>query len=85
MSPIACCVVWPASDLLHATEAAARAGLHAKRMRLVHPLPDRPASRALLEFKAGRARGLRIEPPLFLCERPGTPSREALDITGALR
>jgi tRNA1Val (adenine37-N6)-methyltransferase len=51
------------SELL--TELGAR-GLRARRLRLVHPTPDKPAVRVLLEAQRGGARSLEVEPPLFL-------------------
>lgn len=79
------CFVWPAADLAALLDAARASGLHAKRMRFVHPLPDRAASRVLTELKAGRAGGLLVEPPLMLCDRPGEPSPEAAAISAGER
>ena len=41
-------------------------GLRARRLRLVHPTPDKPAVRLLLEAQRGGERSFELEPPLFL-------------------
>ncbi|HMR05195.1 MAG TPA: methyltransferase [Polyangiaceae bacterium] len=55
---------YPAATLETFLSSAAEVGLHAKRLRLVHPFADRPARLALIECKPGRGGGLCIEPPL---------------------
>jgi tRNA1(Val) A37 N6-methylase TrmN6 len=74
-------VIWPAADLEALLARASRAGLHAKRARFVHPLPDRAAHRVLVELKPGRPGGMAIAPALVLAERPGVPSAECVRIT----
>jgi tRNA1Val (adenine37-N6)-methyltransferase len=55
---------YPAPQLPELLEQAARAGLVAKRLRLVHARIDQPARLALVELRAARPGGLVIEPPL---------------------
>jgi tRNA1Val (adenine37-N6)-methyltransferase len=56
------CIVYPAADLLSTMTAARQLGLVAKRLRLVHGRPDRPARVALLEFARAKDGGLVVEP-----------------------
>jgi tRNA1Val (adenine37-N6)-methyltransferase len=69
---------YPASELGELLEAATRARLVAKRLRLVHAFADKPARLALLEFKLARPGGLVVEAPLIEWERPGQPTAELL-------
>jgi tRNA1Val (adenine37-N6)-methyltransferase len=58
------CVVYPAQELTGLLSTLAAAGLHAKRMRLVHGTPSSPARVALVEARAARAGGLIVLPAL---------------------
>jgi tRNA1Val (adenine37-N6)-methyltransferase len=58
------CFVYPAQELAFLLSTLADEGLHAKRLRFVHAMPDSPARVALVEAVAGRAGGLRVTPPL---------------------
>lgn len=55
---------YPAPQLPELLQQAARVGLVAKRLRFVHARADQPARLALIELRAARAGGLRVEPPL---------------------
>lgn len=69
-------VVYPAAQLTELLTAVVGAGLEPKRLRLVHPLPDRPARLALLEAVKGAGAVLEVLPPLFLFSSPGVVSPE---------
>lgn len=56
---------YPASQLPELLGAAARVGLVAKRLRLVHARATEPARLALVELRAARPGGLVIEPALI--------------------
>ena len=58
------CFVYPTTNLLDFLLAMRKRGLEPKRMRLVHPSPNKPARIALIEAKPGKAGGLVIEAPL---------------------
>lgn len=77
------CFIWPAQDLETFLASCATVGLHAKRLRFVHPLPDRAAARVLAELKPGRPGGCVIEAPLLLQNRAGALTAEAARITGS--
>jgi tRNA1Val (adenine37-N6)-methyltransferase len=73
------CFVYPAQELPMLLGALAAEGLHAKRMRLVHPTPGAPARVVLVEARAGRPGGLFVMPPLVEREARGyTPEMETL-------
>jgi tRNA1Val (adenine37-N6)-methyltransferase len=63
------CLVYPAQELGALLGTLASAGLHAKRMRLVHAMPGSPARVVLVEARAGRAGGLVVGPAFI--ERDG--------------
>lgn len=71
------CFVQPAGALPALLSALSLAGLPPKRLRLVHPLPERAASVALVEAKPARPGGLRVLPPLVAMTAQGTWSEEA--------
>ena len=56
---------YPAPQLPELLAAAARAGLVAKRLRLVHARQGLPARLALIELRVARAGGLVVEAPLI--------------------
>jgi tRNA1Val (adenine37-N6)-methyltransferase len=56
----------PASRLAETIGALVRVGLHAKRMRFVHPREGEEADVVFIEAKPGKAGGLAIETPLFI-------------------
>jgi len=59
-------VVFAAPRLPELVAELGARGLCARRLRLVHPTPDKPAVRLLLEAQRGKERSLDVEPPLFL-------------------
>jgi len=59
-------VVFAAARLPELLAELGTRGLRARRLRLVHPAPDRPAVRLLLEAQRGGERAFEVEPPLFL-------------------
>jgi tRNA1(Val) A37 N6-methylase TrmN6 len=69
-------LVYPARALHELLEAARRARLGARRLRLVHAFADRPARLALVELRLGRSSALTVEPPWIEWERPGVPGPE---------
>jgi tRNA1(Val) A37 N6-methylase TrmN6 len=71
------CFVHPAAEIERLFAHLAEVGLEPKRMQLVHPFPDAPASVALVEGKPGRPGGLRVEPPLVAMRAPGLWTDEA--------
>jgi tRNA1(Val) A37 N6-methylase TrmN6 len=55
-----------------------RHNVRPKRMRAVHPKPDRDASVALVEAKRASGDGLIVEPPLFIYGADGNYTEELL-------
>ena len=53
-------------------------GLSPKRLRWVHPSPERPAGLFLLEALKGGGEGLTVEPPLFVRDERGDYTPELL-------
>jgi len=49
-----------------------------KRLRAVHPKPDRQASVVLVEAVRASGDGIIVEPPLFICGRDGKYTEELL-------
>ncbi len=56
-------VALPSSRAVELIETLAHSGLHAKRLRFVHPRPRREAQVVFVEAKPGRPGGLVIDPP----------------------
>lgn len=56
----------------------AAVNLEPKRLRLVHPHQDKPASLLLLEAGKGGKPGLSVEPPLILYRRECSPAGEVI-------
>lgn len=54
------------------------ANLRPKRMRAVHPKPDREASVVLVEAARASGEGMRVEPPLFIYGKDGTYTEDLL-------
>lgn len=54
------------------------ANVRPKRMRTVHPKPNREASVVLIEAVRASGEGLTVEPPLFICGDDGTYTGELL-------
>jgi tRNA1Val (adenine37-N6)-methyltransferase len=59
-------VIFPAERLLELGAALRARDLGPVRMRSVHPLPDRPAARVLVEAELGGRRALHVELPLIV-------------------
>jgi tRNA1Val (adenine37-N6)-methyltransferase len=73
------CFVYPAQELTVLLSTLAAEGLHAKRLRFVHPRPEAPARLALVEAVAGKAGGLLVTPPIVERGLRGyTPEMQAL-------
>jgi tRNA1Val (adenine37-N6)-methyltransferase len=81
------CLVYPAQELGTLLETLATAGLHAKRLRMVHATRASPARVVLVEARAGRAGGLEVGPAFI--ERDGEAytdeMRAVLDGTAGAR
>lgn len=56
----------------------AGANVRAKRMRAIHPKPDRDAASVLIEAVRDSGEGLKIEPPLYIEGHDGKYTRELL-------
>lgn len=63
--------VYPASRLAHCVNSLCANGLEPKRLRMVHPKKDDPASLILVEARKGGGPELLLEPPLFIHENGG--------------
>lgn len=75
-------IVYPAERMMDALAWMEQASLMPKRIRLVHPMADRPANLVMLEgVKDGRP-SLRVEPPLIVRDRSGAFSQEMTRIYG---
>ncbi len=59
-----------------------RYGLEPKRMRLVHPFPDREPNMVLLLAVRGARSRLQVEKPLILFEEPGVYTEEIRELYG---
>ncbi len=75
-------VIFPASRLIELTAALDAAGVHGRRIRLVHPVPGRPAKMVLVEALRNRPGALEVLPPLYLFAEGGGPTAEAREIIG---
>jgi tRNA1(Val) A37 N6-methylase TrmN6 len=60
-------------------KAMTDAGLEPKRLRLVHPYPDKKPKFLLVEGVRGARPGLEVLPPLFVYSAPGEYSREIME------
>jgi tRNA1(Val) A37 N6-methylase TrmN6 len=67
---------YPAPALAELLDAARRAGLVAKRLRLVHAYDDSAARLGLVELRRAKPGGLVIEPPLVEWSSRGARSAE---------
>lgn len=68
-------LVGPAERLAEMMALLRERRLEPKRLVAVHPLPDRPARRALVEARKNGRPGLRIEPPLVMYRDAPGPRR----------
>ncbi len=71
------CFVYPAGELARLLVGLREVGLEPKRLRMVHPLVDRPAAVVLVEAKPARRGGLRVAAPLVAMRAPGEWTDEA--------
>jgi tRNA1(Val) A37 N6-methylase TrmN6 len=56
----------PSARTVDALSTLAASGLHAKRLRFVHPREGEEADVLFIEAKAGRAGGLTVEQPWYV-------------------
>lgn len=75
-------VIFPAPRLVELMQSCCEAGLEPRRMRLVHPVPSRPAKLVLFEAVKGRRGALEVLPPLHLFDAAGGRSQELVEILG---
>lgn len=76
------CLVFPASRVAEIVSLMRKRRLEPKRLRLVHPYGDRPASLVLIEAVKGGGTGVEVLPPLIVHERGGGYSKEMREIYG---
>lgn len=70
------CLVFPAARLAELTDLLRKKKLEPKRLRLVHPYQDKPASLILIEAVKNAGAGLAVLPPLIVHKQPGIYSEE---------
>ena len=73
-------VVYRPQRLCDLIEAMRAAGIEPKRLRMVHPAPEKAPSLLLAEGRRGGRPGLEVLPPLILREADGRESRELQEI-----
>jgi tRNA1(Val) A37 N6-methylase TrmN6 len=76
-------LVFPAARLAELVALMKRRMLEPKRLRLVHPHEDKPASLVLTEAVKEGGTGLEILPPLIVHGSGGEYSKELVDIYGS--
>jgi tRNA1(Val) A37 N6-methylase TrmN6 len=69
-------IIFPAAGMAQLVPLMCTRKLEPKRMRLVHPFRDRPASLVLLEAAKEGGSGMEVLPPLVVHERDGGYSDE---------
>jgi tRNA1Val (adenine37-N6)-methyltransferase len=74
------CLIFPAARLAELVTLMRRRMLEPKRLRLVHPYADRPASLVLIEAVKQGGTGLEVLPPLIVHEQDGGYTEEMKDI-----
>jgi len=77
------CLVFPAARLAELIALMKRRKLEPKRIRLVHPYLDKPASLVLLEALKEGGSGLDVLPPLIVHEPGGGYTKEMREIYGS--
>jgi tRNA1Val (adenine37-N6)-methyltransferase len=70
------CLVFPAARLAELADLLRRRKLEPKRLRLVHPYQDKPASLALVEAIKNAGTGLEVLPPLLIHTSGGSYTEE---------
>ena len=78
-------VIFPAPRLLELVGALTAEGLEPRRLRMVHPVPGRPARMVLLEAVLGHKAALEVLPPLQLFDGSGGYTAEVLELLGDAR
>jgi tRNA1(Val) A37 N6-methylase TrmN6 len=73
-------LIFPARRLVELLGVLERFALTPKRMRLVYPVPSRPAKMVLMESTKGGGDVLQVLPPLYLYDEAGAATREAQEI-----
>ena len=76
------CLVFPAARLAELVAFMKRRKLEPKRLRMVHPYRNRPASLVLLESVKEAGSGLEVLPPLIVHEPGGGYTKEMREIYG---
>ncbi len=76
------CIVFPAARMAELIARMRELKLEPKRLRLVHPYHEKPASLVLVEAAKESGTGLEVMPPLFVHEPGGGYSREMREIYG---
>lgn len=77
-------LVFPAARLAELVALMKRRKLEPKRLRLVHPYQDRPASLVLIEAVKNGGTGIEILPPLVIHRSGGGYSDEMTQIYGSI-
>lgn len=75
-------VIFPAARLVELMRACSGAGLEPRRLRMVHPVPSRPAKMVLLEAIKGHRGAFEVLAPLHLFTPAGGTSDELKQILG---
>lgn len=70
------CLVFPAARLAELVDLLRRRKLEPKRIRLVHPYQDRPATLVLVEAVKNAGTSLEVLTPLIVHDKPGEYSEE---------
>lgn len=76
------CMVFPATRIAELLTEMRKRSLEPKRMRLVHPYADRPASLVLIEAVKGGGTGVEVLTPLIVHVRGGEYSKEMQEVYG---
>ena len=82
---VACSPPDLAPRLLELVGALTAEGLEPRRLRMVHPVPGRPARMVLLEAVLGHKAALEVLPPLQLFDGSGGYTAEVLELLGDAR
>ncbi|GMV38897.1 MAG: tRNA1(Val) (adenine(37)-N6)-methyltransferase [Myxococcales bacterium] len=78
-------LIYPVLRLQDVVTALSRHRLVLARLRMVHPLPDRPANQALIEVRRAGAGAPRVEPPLLVHSHGRSYSEELAQFIRSLR
>ena len=75
-------LIFPAARMAELIAELKKRKLEPKRLRLVHPFADRPASLVIVEAVKGGRTGVEVLAPLIVHERGGVYSKEMREIYG---